>query len=124
MEAAMKKMEFDLDGKAVSGLAEYIDGRVWCRVGDKIFAYEHRRYEPQVGAAAGGDGVIVAPMPGKVVKVQKSEGQEVKSNDVVIVIEAMKMEYSLRSDIDGAVSSIQVSEGEQVSLGQELARVE
>ena len=65
--------------------------------------------------------MILSPMPGKVMKVHVSEGEEVQVGQVIVGVEAMKMEYELRSDIPGKVERIFCKEGTQVILGQELA---
>jgi acetyl-CoA carboxylase biotin carboxylase subunit len=65
-------------------------------------------------ALAVAEGACVAPMPGKVVKLVAHEGTAVKAGDVLVVLEAMKMEHSVRAPEDGIVSEVLVSEGEQV----------
>lgn len=63
------------------------------------------------GEAVSGKQVIKAPMPGKVVKILKKIGEEVKPGDGLIVVEAMKMENELKSKGVGAVKEIKVEEG-------------
>jgi biotin carboxyl carrier protein len=63
-------------------------------------------------------------MPGKVVQVLSEEGAAVAAGDVVVVIEAMKMEHSVRSPAGGTVASIPVAVGDQVEADQVLAVVE
>ena len=63
---------------------------------------------------------IVAPMPGKVIKINVSKGQQVKKGDVVLVIESMKMEQEINSSLEGTVTEIKVSEGEMVKKEQVL----
>jgi acetyl/propionyl-CoA carboxylase alpha subunit len=70
-----------------------------------------------------GSGEVKAPMPGKIMKVMKAQGAPVKTGDVIIVMEAMKMEYSLEADKDGQVDVVNVKEGQQVSVGEILAIV-
>lgn len=64
------------------------------------------------GGAAGG--AIVTQMPGRIVSILVSEGQEVAKGDPVIVVEAMKMENQLKAPADGTVQSIRVAEGDLV----------
>jgi 3-methylcrotonyl-CoA carboxylase alpha subunit len=68
-------------------------------------------------------GACVAPMPGKVVKITAHEGTSVKAGDVLLVLEAMKMEHSVRAPEDGVVQQMLVSEGEQVEADTVLAVV-
>jgi propionyl-CoA carboxylase alpha chain len=68
-------------------------------------------------------GSLLAPMPGSVVRVEVAEGQQVTAGATVLVLEAMKMEHTVRAPADGIVASIQVAAGEQVDSGQVLAVV-
>ena len=72
-------------------------------------------------AVAEGDTPIVAPMPGMVVRYEVKVGDKVKSGDVLVVFEAMKMENALTSPVDGTVKSIQLKEGDSAEKGQMLA---
>ena len=76
------------------------------------------------GAAAAGDGAIVAPMPGKVIAVDVAEGDAVKKGDRLLVLEAMKMEHALTAPFDGRVTELSASEGAQVQVDAVLAVVE
>ena len=60
---------------------------------------------------------IIAPMPGLVTSVMVKKGQAVSKGDVLIVMEAMKMEHSLRASMDGFIDSLMVSTGDQVQEG-------
>ncbi|MBQ3512420.1 MAG: biotin/lipoyl-binding protein [Lachnospiraceae bacterium] len=74
-------------------------------------------------AASGTEGSIkvAAPMPGKILGVKASVGQAVKRGDVIIVLEAMKMENEVVAPEDGTVASINVAEGANVESGDVLA---
>ncbi|MCV7089590.1 acetyl/propionyl/methylcrotonyl-CoA carboxylase subunit alpha [Mycobacterium interjectum] len=65
---------------------------------------------------------IVSPMPGNVIAVQAESGAEVSEGDVVVVVEAMKMEHSLAAPVSGRVEVL-VSVGDQVTVDQVLARL-
>lgn len=73
------------------------------------------------GKAAGEP--VICGTAGKVFKVVAKEGQEVKSGDTVIILEAMKMEIPVVSPKDGTVSKIVVSEGENTASGQTVAYI-
>lgn len=66
---------------------------------------------------------IPAPMPGKVVELKVKQGDEVKSGDVIIVTESMKMEYGIRAKTSGTVSEINAIIGDQVEEGDLLVRL-
>ena len=77
-----------------------------------------RRSASATGASAsGGDGKITVPMQGTIVKIQVAVGDTVQSGDILLVLEAMKMENNIASDVDGTVSEIGVSEGDSVGAG-------
>jgi glutaconyl-CoA decarboxylase len=71
--------------------------------------------------AAAGDTTMKAPMPGSVSKIVAKEGQTVKKGDVIIMLEAMKMQNEMASPVAGTVKSIAVSVGESVKPGQIMA---
>jgi len=64
--------------------------------------------------------VIYAPMPAKVIKVNCKSGQRVKRGDLLMVIEAMKMENEILSHIDGVIKEVSVVEGMNVSHDDKL----
>jgi acetyl/propionyl-CoA carboxylase alpha subunit len=73
------------------------------------------------GEEALGEGALAAPMPGKVIKLAVAEGAEVAAGDVLVVLEAMKMEHELTAPADGVVAELRVAEGDQVEAGAALA---
>jgi 3-methylcrotonyl-CoA carboxylase alpha subunit len=75
----------------------------------------------KAGAHAGG---LTSPMPGKIFKIIKETGSDVKKGEAILILEAMKMEHSIRSDKDGKVKKIFFNVGELVQGGVILAEVE
>ena len=75
-------------------------------------------------AQAAGTQQVLAPMPGKIVKVLVKAGDAVKARQGLVVVEAMKMENELRSPKDGRVSDVLVAEGASVEAGRLLVVVE
>lgn len=75
---------------------------------------------PAAPAAAGGV-VVQAPMPGKILSVKASVGTAVKKGDVILLLEAMKMENEVVAPEDGTIASINVSAGDTVEAGDTLA---
>ena len=67
---------------------------------------------------------IVAPMPGKIVKILVNPGDQVKEGDTLVVFEAMKMQSNLNVVGDCTIGTILVSEGDSVASGQPLIRLE
>ena len=76
---------------------------------------------PAAPAGAAGSVSVSAPMPGKVVAVKAAVGQAVKKGDVILVLEAMKMENDIVAPQDGTIASINASTGDSVESGAVLA---
>ena len=95
-------------------------GHTWVLSDGQLFAFvEQPRFaEPASDAVAGG---LRAPMPGRVVKVLVTEGEEVAANAPLVVLEAMKMEHTVRAAAAGTVRAIHVAVGDQVDGGRVLA---
>ena len=74
-------------------------------------------------AASGNQGnvKINSPMPGKILSVKANVGDSVKKGDVILLLEAMKMENEIVASEDGVVSSINVTVGSEVEAGDVLA---
>ena len=64
---------------------------------------------------------VIAPIPGKVLKVSVAPGQTVEEGDVIVVLEAMKMEMQVTADVAGTVTHVSINPGVQVIAGQTLA---
>ncbi|HUR15471.1 MAG TPA: biotin carboxylase N-terminal domain-containing protein [Mycobacteriales bacterium] len=82
---------------------------------------EDERFPVPGSALAAGS--LVAPMPGTVIRVAVEVGDEVKAGDVLLVLEAMKMEHGIKADSDGTVGEVLVTSGQQVDAGAVLAVV-
>jgi len=67
--------------------------------------------------AAVGGGVITAPIPGLILSVKVSVGDTVKAGQIVAIMEAMKMENNLTTNVSGTVKEIRVQKGTEVSTG-------
>lgn len=84
---------------------------------------EAPRYTPKPCKPAALDGQVVTPLPGTVVRIAVSEGENVKAGDLLVTVEAMKMENELYAPFDGVVESIAVQKGETICAGQTVAVV-
>lgn len=73
---------------------------------------------PKSGSAAAG--AVTAPMPGNIVGVKVKPGDQVKAGQVVVVLEAMKMENEITAPVDGTVKEVAVKEGQTVQSGEPM----
>ncbi len=75
-------------------------------------------------SSSGGPGEIKAPMSGKVLKINAQPGEEISRGQVLMVLEAMKMENEITAKSDGKIKEIKVSEGASVNPGDVLVILE
>ena len=77
---------------------------------------------PKAAAPAGAQGAVKvnAPMPGKILKVNVNAGAAVKKGDVLLVLEAMKMENEICAPQDGTVATVECAAGDSVESGKVL----
>lgn len=76
---------------------------------------------PVPAATSSGNGTTInAPMAGNVIKINCQPGQNVKAGDVLIILEAMKMENEIVAPEDGVISNVFIKEGDSVSSGQKM----
>ncbi|RMF33241.1 MAG: ATP-grasp domain-containing protein [Alphaproteobacteria bacterium] len=86
-------------------------------------AFEDATHQPAIHAEEAGSGRIAAPMDGAVVAVRAAAGERVARGQILVVLEAMKMEHPLRADIDGVVEEIRTAPGDQVRIRQLLVTI-
>ena len=70
--------------------------------------------------APAGANAVKAPMPGNILKVNVKAGDTVKQGDVLVVLEAMKMENDIQAAQDGTIAAVHVSQGQTVETGDPL----
>ncbi len=106
-----QQVEFTLNGKWVSATVKNEQELLLERLGFKTNA------EKSVG-------ILNAPMPGKILSLLVSVGDEVELGQPVAILEAMKMENELKAPCDGTVADTSVSEGDNVEKNQPLLEIE
>lgn len=116
------RMSVTLDGVRREYRWAEADRHLW--IADERGTWHLREAEEnKIHRAAGAQRAeIVSPMPGSVIAVQAASGTDVSEGDVVVVVEAMKMEHSLAAPVSGQVEVL-VSVGDQVTVDQVLARL-
>ncbi len=121
----MKWLEVDFQGRKTRVPALKFQGRLWFHwlgVNHVVDAGGTGRRAASEKAATH-PGIISAPMPGKITRVVAAMGATVAKGQTLVVMEAMKMEYSLSADLDGKVQELNAQVGAQVGLGEVLVRL-
>lgn len=95
----------------------------WAKTGHQDIFGEWERVL-KGGAGAANEGSLVAQFPGKVRKIFVKEGQEVSTGEPLMMVEAMKMEFTIKSPKDGKVKKVLVNEEQNISPNQLLVDVE
>jgi len=117
-----------LDGRSYEAHAESGADCVWITIRGHRFCVavtDPRRWSRKRTGAPGGEREeIVAPMPGKIVRLLVEPGQTVEAGQGVVVMEAMKMQNELKTRRAGRVATVPVSPGETVIAGAILATIE
>ncbi|UCG51319.1 MAG: hypothetical protein JSW58_14155 [Candidatus Latescibacterota bacterium] len=101
-------------------------GRIIC-IGGVSWVLSNPRAEENAsgtGATGTGDGMITTPMPGKIVAVHVNEGDAVEKEQPLLVLEAMKMQNDILSDVKGVVKKIHFKPGDQAAFGEPLVEIE
>ena len=116
------RMSVTLDGRRRDYRWAEADRQLW--IADERDTWRLGEAEEQKIHRAAGErpAEVVSPMPGSVIAVQVNSGAEVSEGEVVVVVEAMKMEHSLTAPVSGQVEVL-VSVGDQVKVEQVLARI-
>jgi biotin carboxyl carrier protein len=94
---------------------------------DRVFnigIIDRKHWRPGLDHGQEGRQQLIAPMPGKVIKVLLNAGDEVEAGQGVVIVEAMKMQNEIKSPKSGRVVEVRVSEGDTVNANQPLAIVE
>jgi acetyl/propionyl-CoA carboxylase alpha subunit len=114
-----------IDGVDHRAQAQLLSGTLWVHYNGRCFTLEtgggakpRKRSGPK-----GSSDQVVAPMPGKVTKIIARLGAQVSQGEPILVMEAMKMEYTLKAEITGKIEVVDCSVGEQVQLGKVLAKI-
>lgn len=117
----------NLDGAEKIVAAEVIDKKIWFKIDHQIYSYDiidlaEGHFKKSKAAGKSSDKVS-APMPGKVTRIFISEKQAVNKGEALLVMEAMKMEYTLKSDIAATVEKIYFRVGDQVTLNSLMVQL-
>ncbi len=126
MGAKVRRFEIELNGRIEPVWGQRIRGVVWFHWRGQTYTAQDDEVRTRRGQGASGSshsGQIQAPMPGKVTKVFANAGHEVAVGAPLVVMEAMKMEYTLVADISGRIEAVNCKAGDQVALHQLLIKI-
>lgn len=118
------ELKIRIDGVDHPVQAQLLRGTLWVHHQGKTFTVDTGAGRKSRKKGAGGSSdQVAAPMPGKITKILVNAGQEITAGQAVLVMEAMKMEYTLKAEIAGQISDISCAVGEQVVLGKVLVKI-
>ncbi len=117
-----------INGVKTQVVAQVIEKNFWFRLNKQVYCYEISDLSSSTTARknkslGGGAHLLSAPMPGKITKIFVTPGGLVEKNQAMLVMEAMKMEYTLKAEMTTAVESVNVKVGDQVALGHLLIKL-
>ena len=114
------------EGQDHKAEVQLIKNTLWVHFNGRTFAVENagQGRKPRKAGTAAGSNQVSSPMPGKITKILIVPGQEIEKGQAVLVMEAMKMEYTLKAEVNGKVSDISCKLGDQVVLGKVLVKIE
>ncbi|WP_405914288.1 ATP-grasp domain-containing protein [Streptomyces sp. NBC_00963] len=121
-EAGRETIVVEVGGKRLEVSLPSSLGMTLARTGLAAGAKPKRRAAKKAGSATSGDS-LASPMQGTIVKVAVEEGQEVKEGDLVVVLEAMKMEQPLNAHRSGTIKSLTAEIGASVSSGATICEI-
>ncbi len=113
-------------GQQVKVNAQWLQQQLWVHFNGKTFVVESnsgKKNSSGRGTVASSD-TVKAPMPGKITKIFVKAGDAAIKGDALIVMEAMKMEYTLKAEINGLIQKIEIQVGDQVPLGKTLIKID
>ncbi len=116
-------LKIDLGGREIKCVVSETEDSKYIFFNGEVFqvspiALTGRKFDGKIGTADK-DSDFKSPISGKVVKVEVEEGDEVSAGDVMMVIEAMKMEYLIKAPRGGVVEKVNFSPGDQIEIGEE-----
>lgn len=113
----------EIDGRLVRAVVARTPDRILVALGGHVHVLAVDHGAPGGAAPSVGTGRIASPMPGTVVQVPVAVGDRVAVGDPVVVIEAMKMETTLVSDVDGTIAAVHATVGDTVEGDAVLVEV-
>ena len=119
LSSGSDRFEIQLDDIQAGGYASKFGNRWYVDIpaGSLVLTEKSRFPEADIADVEGG---LTAPMPGKIVAIEVSEGDSVNTSQLLVLMEAMKMEHQIVAAFDGVVAEVRVAVGDQVANGELL----
>ena len=116
--------EFEVEIELIDGVWEVtLEGRKFSVETDEEKQQIRRTREKGSGSKLGASGTISSAIPGKIVSILVSVGDAVSAGDVVIVLEAMKMQNKIKASVDGEIIEVNCNAGERVEANVPLLEI-
>ncbi len=120
----MKMLEISWGSETKKVIAMKQGRKLWAHIDGEVICYEAKGSSANQSKAAFTFGPLKSPMPGKIMKVNIKVGDVIEAKKTLIVLEAMKMEYSIKVPESSKVTKVLCAAGDQVKEGQVLLEVE
>ena len=122
-------ISFLMDGQTLTAHLAEKDGKFLVNINGESFCIEKPEEKSSKNFAGehthvGEKNFVSTPMPGKIVKISVKPGEEVRKNQTLVIVEAMKMENEIKSPIPAKVKKINFKEGDLVDTGQPIVELE
>ena len=111
-----------VDGVDEQVHAVWSDGGLDLVRGDCCFRFEEEQAS-SVGRVAAGTAVVTAPMPGSIAQLRVAPGQMVSAGEVLLILEAMKMEHEIQAPVSGCIEQVHAHAGQQVGMRKVLVHI-
>lgn len=117
-------IEIEMAGRSTRAACARDARGVWVTLQGRVYLFEVEHAHAGAAGATESTGDVRAPMTGRVTSVETKVGSAVREGDHLLTIEAMKMEFKVTAPVEGTLAELRCAPGDQVDLGQTIARVE
>ena len=117
------RVRFRCDGLADLAAYAFDGGQLFLDLAGRGRVFHEQTAEMSANQAREGDGQLLAPMAGRIASIRAEAGANVARGEILLILEAMKMEHEIKADVDGAIEAVMVKVGDQVDPRQLLVSI-